>query len=354
VFAAGNGQEDLDKATEIKLTANTLSDLNDVITLIESSLKKGLDEVNTQYANKLLSSTLIQRAQETIKQIFTDVSSPDVFHQRFQSAKDDLEKSIKLDPKQPQAFMLIAQLNLLPGGSGVKGVREAVDKAIELGIEDPAEKSKALVLRASLQEKPEAKLADFNEAVRLMPDDAATVRSRGEALADMEKYDQALVDLDKAILLAPQDGSTYEIKAIVLSRMKKYDEALAALDKARQLSPDSEIPLLQKSRIHIAQGKIDAALEDLNKAIALNPGQPDGADASFERVSREGREGEGHGRHRPGPGDQAQRCRHGPRPRIGPGRHGKYDQALVELDKAIALAPKDGSTYEAKAIVLSG
>jgi tetratricopeptide (TPR) repeat protein len=271
-FAASEGQEDLDKATESRLTANTLTELNNVISLIESAQKKGLDDVNTQYANKLLSTTLIQRAKETIKQIFTEVSSPEVFRQRFQSAKGDLERAVKLDPKQPEAFMLIAQLNLLPGGTGLKGVREAVDKAIELGIEDPAERSKAFALRARLQEKPEAKLADFDEAVRLMPDDASTVRERGLALADMEKYEQALVDLDKAITLAPEDGPSYEAKAIVLSRLKKYDDALAALDKAQQLSPDSEMPLLHRSRVHIAQGKLDAALEDLKKALAINPG----------------------------------------------------------------------------------
>jgi tetratricopeptide (TPR) repeat protein len=271
-FAASEGQEDLDKATEIKLNASTLSDLNNVISLTESALKKGLDPVGVDFANKLLSSTLVQRAKETIKQIFTNVSSADAFHQLFQSAKSDLEKAIKLDPKLSQAYLLTAQLNLLPGGGGIKSVREALDKAIELGVDDPAEKSKALILRGSLQDNNEAKIADYDEAVRLMPDDAATIRARGLALADLEKYDQALVDLDKAITLAPEDGPTYEAKALVLSRLKKFDEALTALEKAKELSPDSEIPLLHQARIQIAQGKIDAALESLNKGNAINPG----------------------------------------------------------------------------------
>ena len=60
-LAANEGQEDLDKATEAKLGANSLSDLDEVIRLTESALKKGLDEGNTQFANGLLSSTLAQR-----------------------------------------------------------------------------------------------------------------------------------------------------------------------------------------------------------------------------------------------------------------------------------------------------
>ena len=36
-FAADNGQDDLDKATEAKLAANTISDLSEVVRLTESA-----------------------------------------------------------------------------------------------------------------------------------------------------------------------------------------------------------------------------------------------------------------------------------------------------------------------------
>ena len=67
VWAAGKGQEDLDKATDVKLNAVTISDLGEVIRLSESALKKGLDPGNIDFANKLLASTLLQRARETAK-----------------------------------------------------------------------------------------------------------------------------------------------------------------------------------------------------------------------------------------------------------------------------------------------
>ena len=63
VWAAGKGQEDLDKATDVKLNAVTISDLSEVIRLSESALKKGLDKGNVEFANQLLASTLVQRAQ---------------------------------------------------------------------------------------------------------------------------------------------------------------------------------------------------------------------------------------------------------------------------------------------------
>lgn len=269
-FAVGEGQEDLDQATEAKLNADTIGDLGDVIRLAESALTKGLDEANTTFAKKLLSSTLVQRAQEVARHVMA-ARSADEFRERRQSALADLEKSLQIDPKQSEAYLLMAQLKLLPEGPGVKEVRENLDKAIELSADEPAVRAKALLLRANLQEASEKKLADFDEAVRLLPGDANIVRARGLALADLEKLEPALIDLNKALELDPDDGPTYEAKAIVLARLKKYDEALVALDKARQLSPRSVAPLLQQARIHAQQQKLDAALDDLTQAHAMEP-----------------------------------------------------------------------------------
>ena len=128
------------------------------------------------------------------------------------------------------------------------------------------------MLRGSLQEQPEKKLADFNEAVKLVPGDADTVRARGEALAQMDKPELALADLDKAIQLKPDDASAYEDKAKLLDKLKKYDQALAVLEKVQQLRPDSVEPWLQRAVIHSHQHKPDAALDDLDRALAMQPG----------------------------------------------------------------------------------
>jgi tetratricopeptide (TPR) repeat protein len=236
VRAQSEGQDDLDKATEAKLNADSLKDLSEVVRLTESALKKGLDEANTDFANKLLSSTLVQRAAEMTNRVFDKLASDDDFRQRRRAILADLEKAVKLDPKQSQAYLLIAQLNLMPEGSG-KEAREALDKALELGIEEAPAHAKALVWRAGTQEQPEKKLADLDEAIQLNPGDSAA----------------------------------YEAKAMVLVRLKKFDEALALLEKVRQLNPKSLGPLVEQARVHAQQEKPGAALEDLNKALALDP-----------------------------------------------------------------------------------
>ena len=271
VMADNEGQEDLDKATEAKLSISTLNDMGEVIRLLESAKEKGLDESNTEFANKLLSSTLVLRATTVTSAIFKS-SPPDQNWPKFrQFALSDLEKALKIDSKQPHALFLVAQLNLLPEGDQ-KRARESLDQAVEYSGDDPQVRAKALILRAGMEEKLEKRLPDLNEAVSLAPNEADIVRSRGLVLADLQKYDEALADFDKAIQLDSDNAATYELKAIVLTRMKKYDEALATIDQAQKLVPKSISPWLQKMRIHSLQKNIDAAIEDLNQAAAVDLG----------------------------------------------------------------------------------
>ena len=272
--AGDDGQEDLDKATEAKLTANNLTDWGEVIRLAESALEKGLDKSNTEFANKLLASTLVQRATvvaATIQKIFPADQRWANFRQ---FALADLEKSLKLEPKQPQALILVAQLNLLPDGDE-KRAKEAVNQAVELSADDAQLRSKALELRADMEKDPEKRLPDLNEAARFAPNDANIFRARGIVLLVLEKYDEALTDLNKAIELESENPGNYEIKSLILARMKKYDEALTALDRAQKLAPNSSEPWLRKMKVHSLQKKFDDALEDLNKAIILDPSNAD-------------------------------------------------------------------------------
>ncbi|NLF06452.1 MAG: tetratricopeptide repeat protein, partial [Pirellulaceae bacterium] len=270
-LADNEGREDLDKATEAKLTADSMDDLNEVIRLAESALEKGLDESNAAFAKKLLASTYIQRAQSGIDNLFVAVASMDDFRNRRKAIVDDLNKAVKLDPNEPQAYLLTARLDLMPGGAGPKSARDALDKVVALENADAAARANALVLRAGLQEDAEKKLDDLNEAVRLLPHNAATVRARGLTLADMNKLEPALADLDKAISLDPQDVPTYEAKAIVLAALERFDEAIAALQRAIELAPDATGPLVQLARVHIARKKLDDALAVLDKVLESQP-----------------------------------------------------------------------------------
>lgn len=264
------GQEDLNKATEAILDAKTLSDLGEVVRLCESSLDKGLDPENTKYAKALLGSTLIRRGSAVASAVL-DGSLLDPRMAQFRRvALSDLERGVGLSPEQPEALLLIAKLNLVPGGD-VKRAAKVLDDCIALKDGDPRKKAEALVARAGLQTDPKKRLADLNEAVRLAPGDAAAVRARGMVYADQGKLVEALADFEAAIKLEPDHAPTYEAKALVLAKQEKYDAALAALAQARKVEPKSVGPLVQQARVHAMQSNLQAALNDLNQAYTLEP-----------------------------------------------------------------------------------
>lgn len=274
-LSAEDGQDDLNKATEKKMSAATMEDLNEIIQLTESALKKGLDDSNKDFANKMLAATLTQRGLSKAAGAFAlyrNNQTDPRWQQIRQQAIADLESAIKIDSKQPQALMLVVELNArLPEGDS-KRAKEAANQAVEAAGDDAAMKANALAMRASLEEDLEKRLPDMNEAVRLAGDNPNIIRARGAILADLGKNEEALADLDKSLELEPGNVGSFEAKIMVLTRMGKYDEAIAVLDKVQEKMPDSTLPLLQKAQIHNQQGKPDVAIEDLTKAYEKDIG----------------------------------------------------------------------------------
>ena len=270
VLAENEGLDDLDRATELKLTYSTLTDLGEVIRLSESALEKGLDEDNTRFATQLLASTRVKRGSIIAETIVATRPVDPRWRQFRRVALEDLEKGVELDPNQPQALYRIAQLNLLPEGDSKRAL-EAVSEAIRLSEDEFTFRAKALTLRAELREDPAERLADLDEAIRINPGDVATLRLRGTTYAEQEKYDQALADFDTALQIDPEHAATHELRAKVLIELKRYDEAMAGLDKARELAPQSVAPLMHQARIHGLKSDFKKALEVLNLANALQP-----------------------------------------------------------------------------------
>lgn len=270
--ATNEGQADLDQATQLKLEAKTLTDLGEVIRLCESALRKGLDDENRALANQLLAATLIQRGSQVARMIFEDRTDPKWTEYR-QRALEDLQRAVKIDPQQPEAFFRIAQLQFLPGGDA-KQAAEALDQAIRTSKDQPMLRAQALVIRATLAQDPAKKLADFTEAIQAAPSDASALRGRGMVYVQQGKYQEALADFDRALKLAPDHVPTMEAKAAALARLKRFDEALALLEQARKLAPDSVEPLVERARVFEFREDHAAALADLNEAQRLDPANP--------------------------------------------------------------------------------
>ena len=102
--AQNPGLEDLDRATELKLTARSLSDLAEVIRRCEAALEKGLDDDHKPFAEQLLASTRIRRGLAVGEQVFKQVPPTRMWPQFRKAALRDLELALELLPDQVDAF----------------------------------------------------------------------------------------------------------------------------------------------------------------------------------------------------------------------------------------------------------
>jgi len=138
------GQADLDQATDLQITAETLGELEKVVKLAESALEKGLDKEQQDFAKKLLAATLYQHANRSVESLIErGRRNPRLASIRTQALKD-LDKAKKFDPALPDVYLLEAKLQAFPGGdlkaaaaqlSGLTGTKKGQSDAPSLGNE---------------------------------------------------------------------------------------------------------------------------------------------------------------------------------------------------------------------------
>lgn len=274
VFAENEGQEDLDKATQLKVSAESLDDLNEVVDHAESALEKGLDAENKKFAQQLLTSSLLQRGQLYAAAVF-NVPAQDPQRglrsmQFRQFALTDLQRAVGMDDKLAEAQLLIGKLQALPLGDE-NAARKALTKVVDAVEAPPEMKAEALALRSTVQKDEKNQLADLNRAIELQADKPDYYRLRAQHLYESEKFDDALADADKALKFEPDQAATNELRGMILLGLNKYDDALKSFDKSTELVPEAPLPYQHRGELYHQKGDLQKALEQLTKALELQP-----------------------------------------------------------------------------------
>lgn len=272
--AENEGQDSLDKATELKLSAESLSDLNEVVELLDESLEEGLDADNTDFAESMLVGTLMQRATglsaAILNRRLADPRKDPRWIQIRQIALTDLQRTVSLDETAFDAYLLIGRLQQLPLGDP-NAAKRALTKAIQLEEIEPAKLAQAYALRGATQKDAEKQAADFSKSVELMPEKAEYRLLRARHYQAQSDFDKSLADIDKAIEIAPENFAAYEIKAQVLIGQEKFEEALETFNKATELSPESIKPYQFRGEIFSRMGDTQKAIEQLDEALEIDP-----------------------------------------------------------------------------------
>lgn len=302
--AQEDGKADLDKATEVQLSARTLRDLERVADLCEKALKAGLNEDDQEFARQLLSSSMLQHGERVAKVALDDQSNPRWQLMRHVAMRS-LERAIEYSPKLGEAHLLVAQLQVLPGGD-LDRARKAADAAVKSFPDNKRSRAQALLLRARLQEDAEKRLADIQQVIELDPNDTDAYQALAghylseekpektleafrkvieldpenvtaklalaETLASMDRQDEADAEIEKVIKDHPDAASAYMLRAQMLTTQEDYKGAIAALNQAVRLEPENFRALLFRAELRLVSDDLKGAREDADAVLRTNPG----------------------------------------------------------------------------------
>ena len=270
-WAESAGQADFDEAMRLRVTAEGLPDLNNVIERLQQALDKGLEVEDAETAEGMLSAALMERATTLTQVVNSNSIGDERVQQILKLILSDLRRVLAYDNPPPEANFMLGKMLSLPGGDPHEA-RRALTAFLKAKDVDPEERAEGYMLRARVQSDEAKALEDFDAAIKLMPDNTNYSLIRAMYLRSKDKFDEALAAVDKMIGQSPEDANALILQGEILREMGKPDEALKSFDEATKLAPQSPGPYQNRGEIYREKEEYDKAIQEFTKVIELQPG----------------------------------------------------------------------------------
>jgi tetratricopeptide (TPR) repeat protein len=172
------------------------------------------------------------------------------------------------DASSPQALRTIAHRSRGSAYLGKRLFELAVlefDEALKLSPQDlPALWGRARAL--AHQGQYDRAIADFTEMLRLNPRGDRALNERGRVHLHKSDLVAAQADFDAAILANPRNVHAHNNRGLVLARQHKLDEAIAGYAAALRIDPEYLLAYTNRARAYEAKGEFELALADYKQA----------------------------------------------------------------------------------------
>jgi tetratricopeptide (TPR) repeat protein len=124
-------------------------------------------------------------------------------------------------------------------------------------------------------------IRDFDQAIRLKPDDAIAYSNRGYSYEMSRDYGRAIQDYDQAIRLKPDNAGAFHMRCRTRAvSNEKLDAALSDCNESLRLRPGDEGTLGVRGFVYFRMGNYDDAIADFDNRLK---GEPKSADSLYVR-----------------------------------------------------------------------
>jgi tetratricopeptide (TPR) repeat protein len=114
-------------------------------------------------------------------------------------------------------------------------------------------------------------LADFNSALQFEKTYPAVYFNRGELYSTQAKWDEAIVDYTQAITLNVKDVRSYTNRGYAQYQLRNYKAALDDFAKALQIDANWAPALVHRGALHGDNARWEEASKDYRQAIQVSP-----------------------------------------------------------------------------------
>jgi tetratricopeptide (TPR) repeat protein len=122
-------------------------------------------------------------------------------------------------------------------------------------------------------------IADYNQAIALVPNESLYYFNRGAALGNLGDYQGAISDFNHSLSLRSDFAEAFSERALAFLRSGEKDRALTDAEHGVQLVPRSTITLTVRGEVYAALGRTEEAVVDYRAALAIDPTMSATADA---------------------------------------------------------------------------
>jgi len=227
---------------------------------------------NGNYANAL---------EEFTQSISIDRKDPDVWIWRawtyynlgrFDMAISDSKVALEQRQKKPDSYLIMALSKIAIGRCSSDEVYSDFNQYIRLAPND----AMGYVHRGDFKRKGQyfkEAIEDFTEAIRINPNSAWAFRSRADANYWWGEGDKnmAFKDVSEAIRLNPPYADNYYFRAQIQQKLGNNIGAIKDLTEAIRLDPNNSDYYLQRADAYKKTGKRAEAIQDVRAILQINP-----------------------------------------------------------------------------------
>jgi tetratricopeptide (TPR) repeat protein len=118
-------------------------------------------------------------------------------------------------------------------------------------------------------------ISEFEEAIRLDPDDAAAHYNLGLAYHGQGELDEAIAEYQEAIRINPDFSDAHTNLGVAYKDQGQVDKAIAEYTETIRINPDDDTAHHNLGIVYAEQGKADEAIAEYQAAIRINPDEAD-------------------------------------------------------------------------------